>query len=1138
MNQKGASALVIGAGISGIRSALDLAEMGCHVILIDKAPNLGGILRQLDHQFPSDHCGMCRMLPMMERDACSQFCLRKGLYHDNIEIMLSTELAELKGEPGKFLATLRFKPSLVDPERCTGCGECSRVCPVEVPDEFNAGLTMRKAVYLPVPHNVPNSYVVDGTACNRCGACQSACPAGAIDLNLEGRRDFRILIVDDELVVRDSIKEWLEEEGFFVEMAASGSEAVDMLSRHEYGLMFLDVKMPGMDGVEVLKVSKEMHPELPVVMMTAYATVETAVEAMKVGAMDYLMKPFDIEALTETAARIYQATLEIPERQVEVSAVILATGTSPAKPSSVNGTYGYGTLANVVTGVEFERLISGTGPTGGKLLRPGDGRPIHRIAWLQCVGSRSLQENADYCSSVCCMYSIKEAILAKEKSDGRLDADIFYMDMRTFGKDFQRYRDRAEKTYGIRFVRSRVHSVEPDGSGGLRMSFVDSDGMMHDESYDLAVLAVGQKPQIGVESLAQTAGIDLNQWGFCGVRDYCSSRSTREGIFVSGSASGPRDISESMIQADSASIGASLVIHSSGKDFGKASQEETSYRNVAREPSRLAVVLCACGERAAKALDTPRLISKLKANGYVFHGSSIAGICTRSGWAELEETLRSSGANRVLIGACMPYVYRKKLRELGALLNLDPALMDVVDIHTPVFSHPGAAGGDVAREVYSILSMAAAKLTEAEPFPRTADDIVQTALVVGGGISGMTAALVIADHGFDVVLIEQSPDLGGNLRMLHRTLQDPQPGELLGKTVSAVTEHAHIVVHTGSKVIHSQGRVGHFLTTIEKENGEGEAIEHGVAILATGGNEAKTASYLHGTSEFVITQHELESGLHTGQLDPAKLGVVAMIQCVDSREEGRNYCSRVCCLSALKNALYLKERNPDLDIYILYRDMMAYGLFEGYYTRARREGVVFIRYEPEAKPVVTEEDGQLKLLTRDPVLCRDVELKPDLVVLSAGIVPSDNHGLADTFGVDVNEDGFLCEAEYKWRPVESMKSGIFMCGTAHSPRSVAESMAMAEAASHHALRILQRDRLTSSSITAEVRHSLCSRCQVCVNACPFQARWYDEEEEKIVINEFICQGCGACAAVCPNSASILHGLDDRQIHAVLDAALE
>jgi len=502
MKKKIGSALVVGGGISGIRSALDMAETGYQVTLIEKAPNLGGILTQLDYQFPTDHCGMCKMLPLVERDSSSQYCLRKGLFHENIQIMLSTELVGLDGEPGKFQVTLRQRPTMVDKSRCIGCGECSRVCPVEVPDEFNEGLTTRKAVYLPVPHNIPNTYVVDTAACTLCRECEKICPTGAIDLRLDARQEFRLLIVDDERVVRDSLKEWLEDEGFQVDTAESGMEAIEKLTKESFNLMLLDIKMPGMDGVEVLKRSKEINPGLPVVMMTAYATVETAVEAMKIGAMEYLMKPFDPDSLVPLVVQLYQNLQGAGETRMDVGAVIFATGFESYDPKTGKNTYGYGDLPNVVTSVEFERMMSGTGLYHGKLVRPGDGKEIKKVAWLQCVGSRDQHVDADFCSSACCMFAIKEALLAKEKSNGDVDTAIFYMDMRTFGKDYQRYRDQAEKEHGVRFIRNRVHSVERDEDNEqLMLRSVDLKGESRDAIL-ITSISLKQKISINKRTLA------------------------------------------------------------------------------------------------------------------------------------------------------------------------------------------------------------------------------------------------------------------------------------------------------------------------------------------------------------------------------------------------------------------------------------------------------------------------------------------------------------------------------------------------------------------------------------------------------------------------------------------------------------
>jgi len=1139
METKTGSALIIGAGISGIRSALDLAEMNYRVFLIDKSPHMGGILSQLDYQFPSDHCGMCRMLPTVNRDAASQFCLRKGLYHENIEIMLGTEMTAIEGEQGNFRVTLRSAPSLIDPEKCVGCGLCSAACPVEVPDEFNAGLVTRKAVYLPVPHNVPNNFAIDMAACTRCGACEKVCPTGAIDLKLDARKTFRVLVVDDELVVRDSLKEWLGMEGFSVDMAESGKSAIDLLSTNEYGLMLLDVKMPGMDGVEVLKVAREMRPELPVLMMTAYATVETAVEAMKLGALDYLLKPFDIEALVSKVVQQYEGTLPSNERRVEVGAVVMAGGAAFSDPVQSINTYEYKVLPNIITSIQFERLISGTGPNAGRLLRPSDGKPARKIAWLQCVGSRNLQENADFCSSVCCMFSIKEALLAKSRTGGAVDTAIFYMDMRAYGKDYQAYRDSAEKESGVRFVRSRVHSLEPGGDGSVRLHYVDAGGHEGDEVFDIAVLAAGQRPPAGSETLAELSGIELNQWGFCRTEGLFPSRTSRDGFYAGGAFSGLKDISDSVIQAGSASLEASRLIHSKGGSLSVPARDEAVLRDVSREPPSAAVALCTCGGALASALDMDALRSDLARGGAVARVFDVERICTRDGWSTLVDNLRESGANRVVVGACMPCLYGRRLSELGKATGLSPSLMDIVDIRTPMLAAEEAESKSTAGRIGPRLKMSIEKLRGANPTRESSRHVVQKTLVVGGGIAGMTAALAIADHGFPVALLEKTDLLGGIARGIHRAIDGSSIRNLIEETVSRVESHPNITVYKNAEVIHSHGREGNFLTTVELPDGASELMEHGAVILATGGNEAPARSYCYGESESVLTQHELEDRLGSAGFDPASLQAVAMIQCVGSREPGRNYCSRICCSSALKNALYLKERNPDAAVYIFYRDIMAYGFLETYYTRARREGVVFIQYDPGKKPeVALREDGGIRITAFDPILDRDIRLEPDLLVLSTGVVPGDQRALAEIFGVEVDGDGFFREADYKWQPVNSRKRGVFLCGLAHSPRSVPESIAMAQAAAQRTLAMLNRDRIPAGNMVAEVRHALCSLCERCISACPYDARRKDEEEERIEIDELACQGCGTCAAVCPNSASVLRGYSDRQVLAMLDAALE
>ena len=1146
MKKKNGKALVVGAGISGIRAALDLAEFGYGVTLIDRSPHIGGILSQLDYQFPTDRCGMCKMLPTVDRDASSQYCLRKGLFHENIDIRLSTELVSVEGEPGSFQVSLRRKPRLVDPARCTGCGECIKVCPIEVPDSFNAGLSVRKAIYLPVPHAIPNAYTIDTMACSRCGECEAVCPTGAISL-LEGvRKNFRILVVDDELVMRDSLRAWLEDEGFVVDMAASGPEALNLLSKQTYELMLVDIRMPGMDGVELLQKAKEVFPELNVVMMTAYATVETAVEAMKIGALDYLLKPFDPDTLIPMIVRTYQNIEASKEPPIKVGALVLCGGASYFDPAGGKNTYGYGISPNVVTSLEFERILSGTGPNQGRLVRLSDGKPLRKVAWLQCVGSRDIQIDADYCSSICCMYAIKEAVVAKERTHGALEAAIFYMDMRTFGKSFQRYRDQAENEHGVRFERGRVHSIVHDeNSGGLIVRYVDYSGVHLEEVFDMVVLSVAQRPALGTAVLSEQLEIPLNQWGFSQTEPFSLTRTNKEGIVVGGSFSGLKDISESVIQASAAALSASRIIHAAGGSLSPKDTYDEPFPDISQEPPRVMIAICTCGDLLSMLLDKQQLVRRLKVDPAVNNVVFFEHICTVTGWETFVELMEKDKPNRILIGACLPDLYAQKIRELGWRVGLNPSLIEVVDLRLAARNSKPKSEmlsademSKINNELLAVLKTGLARLKWADPDPMPGQRILQQALVVGGGIAGMSSALAIADHGFRVELIEQEEVLGGNLNWLQRTLEGNTTKTLLDETLLKVKKHPLIRVHTNSRVRNSHGQVGCFYTTIEHKEKGAFTLEHGVTILATGGMEAETKSYNYGASEAIVTQKELEKKINDNALDTNRLGSIVMIQCVDSRQEPRNYCSRICCTTALKQALYFKKNNQEINVYIFYRDMMTYGFTESYYTQARESGVIFIHYDVNEKPQVTPMDGFVRVTAVEPVIGQKIRIDADIVVLATGIVPKLSGDLAESFGAKLDQDGFFEEAESKWRPVDSLKEGIFACGLAHSPRNITESIATAEAAAERALRILSDESMPAGKVVAEIRHSLCSLCERCIDACPYGARMVDVELEKILVNAAMCQGCGACAAVCPNSASTLAGFLEPQMFDIIDSALE
>jgi heterodisulfide reductase subunit A len=774
----------------------------------------------------------------------------------------------------------------------------------------------------------------------------------------------------------------------------------------------------------------------------------------------------------------------------------------------------------VVTSLEFERLLSKRGPNLGRVLRPGDGKPVEKVAWLQCVGSRDHQTNSDFCSSACCMYSIKQSVLAKESTGGLLDAAIFYMDMRTYGKNFQDYRERAEKEHGVRFHRSRIHSVVPkDPQGDLSLSYLNDQGGMTDEAFDLVVLAVGQRPSPSAESLADITKIELNQWGFLKPQDYSLTKSGREGIFASGSFTGLRDISESVIAANSAALEASNFLAS--RRAAKTAIEEPSVVQACLPPGppQVYVAICTCGDAMQEAVNVDDVARRAKDLYAVGKVGIFSDLYMEQGWHELNEALVESKCNRLLVCSYLSNLFAGKLRKFVYRIGYDQDLVEFVHLQPHFVLRNEQEQQRCMRDTLARIAMALGKLraTTVRQMPSTR--IEAQALVVGGGIAGMTAALAIANHDFQVYLVEKSPELGGNLRKRYRTLDGSSPQRLLADTLSKVQNHQNIHIYTNARVVQAEGQVGRFTTTIMERDGTSNIIAHGVTILATGGKEAQTQSYCSGKSSRIVTQGQLERKINSGTIIPEDLTSVAMIQCVESREENRPYCSRICCMSALKNALFLKEKNPSVQIYIFYRDVMSYGFMESYYTLARKAGIVFTPYRIDQKPTVVLEKDIPVISAVDPILQRPLEMRTDLLVLSTGIIPEDTRELMETLAVKRDENGFWQEQESKWRPVDLSKRGIFVCGIAHSPRSITESIAMAESAALRSLRFLFKAQLsTGTSTLASIDQRLCTGCKTAVNLCEYDAITFNEGSKTAIVDEMLCQGCGVCAAACPVGA--------------------
>jgi len=1155
--------LVAGAGISGIRSALDLAETGYKVLLIDASDHVGGLLCQLDYQFPTSTCGYCRMLPMFDRDQSSQYCLRKGLFHENIEILLSTQLISVEGEPGDLKVTLKQNPSLIDSSLCTGCGECETVCPVFVDDSFNEGLSKRKAIYLPSPQSFSNTYTIDYAACTRCGECEKVCPTGAIKFTDQDREKFKILVVDDEKIVRESTKEWLKEEGFSVTTADSGQKALDLMAERPVNMMLTDIKMPGMDGVELLAKAKEKNPDLCVIMMTAYAAVDSAVDAMKQGALDYLTKPFDPDVLTSMVTKVYHE-FEIAEARIEqVDALILSGGAQFFRPNIGKNPYGYGVLPGVITSMEFERLISGTGPGAmesnpgpgsGKLIHPVTGKPVQKIAWFQCVGSRDVQEDAPFCSSVCCMISIKEAILAKEKFGPDIEATIFYMDMRTIGKSFEDYKLNAQKENHVRFVRARIHSLTQDyknQENGLLARYVDIQGNAHEDDFDLVVLATGQRPARQMTEFAVKNNMETNPWGFIQPQAFSMVKTSRQGVFSGGSLSGLKDISDSVTCASAAALGACKIMVQAGKKTTQASRldadsvdtDDTATPDIedlsvlARENPKILTVLCSCGNDFSQKFDVETLQSELNKIPENDSIEIMDKLCEEEGLNELVEMIQTRKPNRLVLAACQPFIQKQKIKEIGKAAGLHPGLVESLDIISILNQYPesqvGPATQRITRELKTLISKARFK----NPVPEEQLISNQSALVIGGGIAGITAALSIADSGYQVDLVEKNESLGGNLLWMDKTVDNLDIQDYLDDKVKQIESHDHIRVHKNAIIETSENRPGEFVTVLNKEDEEKETILHGVTILATGGSQAPLELDEDDGQSKELTQKDFETAVQDHKIDPEKLETVVMIQCSGTRDEKKNYCSRVCCIRALKNALFLKEKNPDVQVYILYRDMMSYGFYEEYYTRAKTLGVIFFQYDPADKPVTLKHEDRVLVKTRDLLLDMPVEIEADCVIHATGIVPDLPEALADEYGATLDVFHFFKEADSKFRPVDSMNYRVFSCGLSLKPCTIEEAVASAEASAIRAIRILAHDRLVSGKIVAATHTATCSICKMCVDTCPYGARFVDDLEEKIVVDPAACQGCGVCAAVCPSDSAFLEGFDGRQMLDVIDMAL-
>lgn len=1008
MSDRIGAIMTVGGGIGGVQASLDLAESGFKVYLLEEKPCIGGVMAQLDKTFPTNDCSACIFSPKLQTLA----------QNPNIEVLAYSALEGIEGEAGNFRVKVRRKARFVDPAKCTSCGTCAEKCPTKVPNEYNFGHDVRKAIYKDYPQGIPSVYTIDTKHCRifqgkKCSVCQKMCPAGAVDYEQQ-----------DEIV------------------------------------------------------------------------------------------------------------------DVEVGAVILAPGYELFNTAHISE-YGHGRMPNVVTNLEMERILSASGPFGGEVKRPSDGRHPKKMAWIQCVASRDRRKGMPHCSSVCCMASIKEAVIAKEH-DASIEPTIFYMDIRAYGKDFDKYYERAKGDGGVRFIRSMVSRVVEDPiTRDLQITYVSEDGKLITETFDMVVLAVGIKPSNSTLETAGKLGVKLEENHFCDTGTFEPVQTSRPGVFVAGAFQAPKDIPQTVMEA-SAAAGAAVKMLAAERNTLTVKKELPPEKNVVGEDPRIGVFVCRCGINIASTVNVPEVVEQVKELPGVAYAGENLFTCSQDAQVLIKKIIEDNNLNRVIVASCTPRTHLPLFQETAREAGLNKYLVEMANIREHcswVHMHEKEKATEKAVD---LIRMAVARSRLLEQVQDQQLGMVQSALVIGGGVAGMTSALNLAEQGFPVHVMEATDKLGGNAWRLAHTLKREDVRPFLEELVAKATSHENITVHLNSRIEDVEGFIGSFKTTIADNTGQTSEIQHGVTVIATGASEWKPDIYGYGSDPRIRTQLEMSEAMRAQDPSVLKADTTVFIQCVGSRCAERPWCSKVCCNHAVKEALALKEANPEANVFVLYRDIRTFGLNEPYYEEARRMGVVFVRYEPENPPVV-EMGKKIAVRVKDLILGGTMALQADSLVLAAAIIPNDyNKELARLYKVSTNEDGFFLEAHMKLRPVDFATDGVFLAGLAHYPKPLDETIGQAEAAGAHAAQVLARGYVEAPGMVSVVNPFLCRGCGRCVEVCPFHAPELKEIAagiSKSEVNPALCKGCGACGVACPTGAAEVRHFKDDQIGDMIDAAM-
>jgi heterodisulfide reductase subunit A len=839
---------------------------------------------------------------------------------------------------------------------------------------------------------------------------------------------------------------------------------------------------------------------------------------------------------------------ELKDKKInlKVGAVILAIGFDEFEPSPLTN-LGYDKYLNVITSIEFERTLSASGPHSGLILRPSDGIIPKKIAFLQCVGSRDKRINAEYCSSVCCMYTTKEAVIAKEHVNF-IEPTIFTMDIRAYGKDFDKYIERAKHEHGIRYIRRRISSISeiPD-SKDLKIRYETDDGKVIEEIFNLVVLAVGAQPNKSSMELAQKLNIELNEYGFCKTASFNPVETSKPGIYVCGMFASPKDIPETVIEA-SAAAGCVNVLLSDARNTLISKKELPEEIDVSDQPPRIGIFICHCGINIGGVVNVPEIVEYVKTLPHVVYAEHNLYTCSADTQTNIKEKITENQLNRVIVASCTPRTHEPLFQATIQEVGLNKYLFEMVNIRDQCsWVHMHEAENATAK-AKDLLRMSVAKAAQLIPLQEQEIDVINKGLIIGGGVSGMTSALNLASQGFEVFLIEKEGSLGGFAKNIFQTLENDNIHEFLINLIQAVENNQLIKVFTEAQINSISGYIGNFTTNISYgKNNKSIDLDHGIIIVATGAKEYIPKEYKYGQDKRIISQVDFEKSLFTTD-DVQKLNSIVMIQCVGSRNEDHPYCSRICCSEAIKNALKAKEINPNLEIIILYRDIRTYGFKEKYYNLAREKGVIFIRFDEEKPPELQIKNKNLNILVERPDIGK-LEIKPELIILSTGFIApkKENEDLAKMLKVPLNEDKFFLEAHVKLRPIDFATDGIFLCGCSHSPKNIRESIAQANGAAAQAVKVLSAKQIVTSGLVATVIEENCIGCGNCVEVCQFNAIELIEQQKefedciitikKSHVNTALCKGCGTCGAQCPNSTIVIKHFGFEQINAMISALL-